>query len=47
MNNSSLLVMIDWTGTYTGSQTTLKTSQRGGGGGAKTPATLPREPPLV
>ena len=33
MNNSSLLVMIDCTGTYTGSQTTLKTSQRGGGGG--------------
>ena len=32
MNNSSLLVMIDWTRTYMGSQTTLKTSQRGGGG---------------
>ena len=30
MNNSSLLVMIDWTGTYMGSQTNLKTSQRGG-----------------
>ena len=41
MNNSSLLVMIDWTGTYTGSQTTLKTSQRGVGGGLQPPQPFP------
>ena len=46
MNNSSLLVMIDWTRTYMGSQTTLKTSQREGGGGVPTPSILPRDPPL-
>ena len=42
MNNSSLLVMIDWTRTYMGSQTTLKTSQReGGGGGLQPPQSSP------